>query len=356
MRQLTDLTDKAICWFNDIAEMCQKLTTGNVSHMGATIRGKAIRCAEYLNKHKEKPVSSIWHDAKEEPEISRKLFIICKTNRCTSYYVSIYNESSGKFCVNGRWYLLKDMTMWAYIDDLLEKQGEQKPVDKVEPKFHEDDWVVNKLGDVWHIDSFDKKNYQVSDGKGNYNYFPILKQDEMHLWTIQQDAKNGDVLADGNLPFIFKKIDANKYIYAYCGISVDDGFKIESDGESGEWTWMQDIKPATKEQRETLERAMINAGYTFDFEKKELKKIELSNKPKFKVGDTMRTLREADNGVAKNYAEYVDEHLHNRWKPSDEQMEALANALSLAKNCGEESSFDLRTLYEQLKKLREGQL
>jgi hypothetical protein len=41
------------------------------------------------------------------------------------------------------------------------------------------------------------------------------------------------------------------------------------------------------------------------------------------------------------------------WKPSDEQMKALADALSLAKNCGEEIAFDLRTLYEQLKKLKE---
>ena len=40
------------------------------------------------------------------------------------------------------------------------------------------------------------------------------------------------------------------------------------------------------------------------------------------------------------------------WKPSDEQMKALDWALSLAKNCGEECSFDLRTLYEQLKKLK----
>ena len=80
---------------------------------------------------------------------------------------------------------------------MIEKQGEQKPViemkspeeslgisseeyndivneclygesnssDKIEPKFHEGDWVVNKLGNSWHIDSFDKKNYQVSDGK-----------------------------------------------------------------------------------------------------------------------------------------------------------------------------------------------
>jgi hypothetical protein len=41
------------------------------------------------------------------------------------------------------------------------------------------------------------------------------------------------------------------------------------------------------------------------------------------------------------------------WKPSDEQMEALSNALGLAKSCGEESFYDLRALYEQLKKLRE---
>lgn len=29
----------------------------------------------------------------------------------------------------------------------------------------------------------------------------------------------------------------------------------------------------------------------------------------------------AIHGVAKNYAEYVDEHLHNTWKPSDEQIQ-----------------------------------
>ncbi len=41
-----------------------------------------------------------------------------------------------------------------------------------------------------------------------------------------------------------------------------------------------------------------------------------------------------------------------KWKPSEDQMTALAEALSLAKNCGEDWSFDLRTLHEQLKKLK----
>lgn len=52
----------------------------------------------------------------------------------------------------------------------------------VEPRFKVGDWVVNKLGNLWHIDSFDGKYYQVSDGKGNYNYFPIAKQGEMRNW------------------------------------------------------------------------------------------------------------------------------------------------------------------------------
>lgn len=43
----------------------------------------------------------------------------------------------------------------------------------------------------------------------------------------------------------------------------------------------------------------------------------------------------------------------NTWKPSKEQMDALAWALGLAKNCGEECAFDLRTLHEQLEKLKE---
>ena len=34
-----DIKEKAIEWFNDIAELCGKLTSGNVSHLAATIKG-----------------------------------------------------------------------------------------------------------------------------------------------------------------------------------------------------------------------------------------------------------------------------------------------------------------------------
>lgn len=48
------MIDSAITWFEDIAEMCSRLTPGNVSHNEAAIRGKAIRAAEWLTK-KRKP-------------------------------------------------------------------------------------------------------------------------------------------------------------------------------------------------------------------------------------------------------------------------------------------------------------
>lgn len=38
------------------------------------------------------------------------------------------------------------------------------------------------------------------------------------------------------------------------------------------------------------------------------------------------------------------------WKPSLEQMDALHNAFNIAKNNGNKSADDLRTLYEQLSK------
>lgn len=162
----------------------------------------------------------------------------------------------------------------------LEAINEEKVdnANKVDPKFHEGDCIVNRFGDVWHIDSVDKKNYQVSDGKGNYNYFPISKQDEMHLYTIE-DAKAGDVIYSRHNTEsfewigIFKSLDKeNKGVHFYgFWNNVTKTFKVCGNGL---FVSYDDFSPATKEQCDTLEKAMADAGYTFDFEKKELKKID----------------------------------------------------------------------------------
>ena len=63
-----------------------------------------------------------------------------------------------------------------------------KTTDKVKPKFNVGDWVVNKFGDLWHIDSFDGKYYQVSNGD-KHCYFPIEKQNEMRLCSMIEEVK-----------------------------------------------------------------------------------------------------------------------------------------------------------------------
>ena len=146
---------------------------------------------------------------------------------------------------------------------------EKKSADKIEPKFKVGDWVVHKFGDLWHIDSLGKKAYQVSYGKGNYNYFPISKQDEMHLWTIRE-AKDGDILATSAGAFIYNGNNGGGSCPgSYCGINTLGNFQT---GVEHHWTGKK-VYPATKEQRYVLMKAMNDAGYEWNAKKKELKKL-----------------------------------------------------------------------------------
>lgn len=154
---------------------------------------------------------------------------------------------------------------------VLNKQGEQKPVDKVEPKFHEGDWVIiNGLvlkilkiqGDLCEI-LFQQDELRV--------YKTSIIDNEARLWTIE-DAKDGDVLISHyNDPFIYKGLCDN-LIDSYCGILKGNKFHVADKRCS--WTVNSDIRPATKEQRDLLFQKMKEAGYEFDFEKKELKMLK----------------------------------------------------------------------------------
>ena len=175
----------------------------------------------------------------------------------------------------------------------------QKSANKIEPKFKVGNWVVNKFGDSWHIDSFDNKNYQVSNGKGNYNYFPISKQDEMYLWTIQ-DAKDGDMLSfyteyRGNKMFqvgiikkyVGKRGGCSNTFKMYVGVNWDNNLQIGKYMGCSLNIECSDIHPATKEQRDFLFKKLKESGYKWNTETKTLEKLV---EPKFKVGDKIVNL------------------------------------------------------------------
>lgn len=174
--------------------------------------------------------------------------------------------------------------------------GEQKPADKVETKFHEGDWVILTAGElsttlqIVKVDT-NKKLYWFNDS----SYLPIVDEECLHFWTIQ-DAKDGDVLVAHECLVLFKEIDGLN-IRCYCTYHYLNHQAFYVDTLQNKTAF----HPATKEQRDTLMKAMADAGYTFDFEKKELKKVEQKPVPDWmpKFLDELRS--------KKNYFDW-DEH------------------------------------------------
>lgn len=159
----------------------------------------------------------------------------------------------------------------------LEKQGEQKPADKIQPKFKVGDWLVNRNGYLRQVIDIKYGNYycirEECCDDATSPWFGVIDyvENNWHKWTIA-DAKDGDVLAwnDSQCIAIFKKIyDKESFkSYGLAGHCTNTFEPIQS---------YHDIKgahPATKEQRDLLFQKMKESGYKWNAEKKELRKIE----------------------------------------------------------------------------------
>jgi len=150
--------------------------------------------------------------------------------------------------------------------------GEQKS-DNNELKFKVGDWVVENgvNGNPVQITSFEEDKgvgIKVWFSNGTGTWVDYLKG--YHKWTIE-DARDGDVLADNLGVVLFKSIRDNNVINYYAYLSGI--FSVQKDEEYWGYAVNCTLSPATKEQRERFFAAMHDAGYEWDAEKKELKKI-----------------------------------------------------------------------------------
>ena len=224
--------------------------------------------------------------------------------------------------VSGHW-----DKIYAYIKKKLENQGEQKSTDKVEPKFHEGEWIIDNCGNIWEIEGIRNQFYILEGIEGDESLPTIECVDKtFHPWTIQ-DAKDGDILVvepiDG-YQFPFVAIYKNRgldFFNSYCFIGFNGKFYGADVGHA-----LDDIHPATKEQRELLFQKMDEAGYVFDFEKKELKKIKQESTTWSEEDEEMLDgiiLRCEKYGYQEqiNWLKSLIERY--TWKPSDEQINAL---------------------------------
>ena len=147
-------------------------------------------------------------------------------------------------------------------------------VDKIEPKFKVGDWVVQENIGTYKVVEVCESWYEVIDSQNNHYSIGFDKEYMCHLWTIQ-DAKDGDVLINNTIVLIvdhFGTFENRPIIYSWY---FADSNKFYGMGPSEPDRWeVEGFLPATKEQRDLLFQKMKAAGYEWDAEKKELKKIE----------------------------------------------------------------------------------
>jgi len=222
------------------------------------------------------------------------------------YYTCIkdyYSSDNTHLCVKGNVY---KSSFNGYIDD--ESHFGLSWTNSCAEKYFEptkdEDWIVcehdNVIGKPMQYKEFKKKvNQKFIENLKAKSITPKLR-----LWTVK-DAKDADVLysLDSKQPFIFKHRKPNEQAKVYCGINIYGKFFVWNTKDCIITT--DKYIPATKEQRDTLLKAMADAGWQFDFEKLELKKIELSSawseEDKNFMHDTLSNLTELKDRYGEGY-------------------------------------------------------
>ena len=252
------------------------------------------RLIELLKKNDEQHYAKeiAWLEKQFTPQVRTGLeWVNTIDDACDKRYSEEY--AHGAYCH-------EQSFKWGFQEgvDWLEKQGEQilansaktckdeqKPIDKVEPTFKTGDWVVwdNKIS--CHVDDIyqgkESLMYTITDVHNMTRSYSVKGFDNnAHLWTIE-DAKDGDMLylqKNGKEHIIiYKGVIKERFrtfVSAYCAYNgIVDAFCFADVSRYIDIAY-GGIMPATKEQRDKLEKAMLKAGYKWNAEKKELRKIE----------------------------------------------------------------------------------
>ena len=284
------------------------------------------------------------------------------------------------------------ITNWLkkYVD--VEKQDEQKPTDKVEPKFKIGDWIVNDYC-AGKIIALTDDAYLLDSGQG----IPFSCEHNAHLWTIE-DAQDGDLIyvstEDKGIQAIFHKFE-NGIIYFHCYLCGDftqGGYMPIGSVEL--------VYPLQKTHYKRFFEKMHEAGYKWNADKKELKEIkqksawseedriritncidligktgdgevewlkslesriipqtkqEWSEKDKNRFRNLIYLVEHSDEGkgTKEGFVKFINRlkslRSQTTWKPSEEQMNALDDAIS-----SRDIKYNiLSELWKDLKKLRE---
>ena len=353
----------------------------------------AVRVKNWLEKQGEKPVEEYNITGISSGHATGKLKEIIKdieSEKVESKFkvgdeIKTANKETLTITkIDEKGYWSEDLFICGF-DDAAKWELVGRLADKVEPKFHKDEWISN--GDyIWKILDVKPLDYILQSQDGNIVDDTISHVDEQfHSFAIE-DAKDGDVLCtyeceEPKIVFILKGTPKKYYtLYYYCYYNIMYPHFDDSNKPGCLAPEDSDVKPATKEQRDTLFAKMKEAGYEYDDEKKELKKIEqkpqrmisaeakeaLYDKPAEwseedevkinRIVACLENLNVADNDILlKDVAWLKSLRPQKQWKPSEEQMNILNLVVSdYYHACTKESdkkAIVLKSILEQLKQL-----
>lgn len=163
----------------------------------------------------------------------------------------------------------------------LENRGEQKFNDNVKPKFKVGNWIVFNGLTLYIYEIVDGYYKTVDNGYDIHCSYDWDIDNIARLWTIQ-DAKDGDTLVMYDIQdniewlFLYRPNPHKLHIYDprfYCHYDLKSN-TFNKDTDYVSVAVGTKFHPATKEQRDLLFQKMKEAGYEWDAERKELKKIE----------------------------------------------------------------------------------
>lgn len=186
----------------------------------------------------EKPTLPKWKYKKDNIPLLRDSIILNK-------YGGVAKSPSGAI-ISDAWVLDYD-ELAKLPKEEVEKQDEQNPTNKIEPKFKVGDWCIdNEDATIFQIVKVLDNTYTYKTNEGSvYSCTHYSLENDARLWTIK-DAKDRDVLTVNGRPFIY--CCNGDYQGNYCCIDSDGVFRTSLDfGFNG-----KTILPATKEQRDLI--------------------------------------------------------------------------------------------------------
>jgi hypothetical protein len=177
---------------------------------------------------------------------------------------------------------------------------------------------IFNVGD-WCIDNIDGTRFEITKTENDFYTYRTLEgkeyscsyrslETDAHLWSIE-DANSGDVLVYNDQYFIFKKMSSKNSFIAYCSYHYIGYDSICVDEKVSYST--ENVKLATKEQREYLLSHLPKAGYVWRADKLKLVEVKPTTmEEKDRIDDAFtRMMLKESNQNSIEWTKSDDEHL-----------------------------------------------